>query len=364
MDTHLAPLRDWGLPLDPLLLAAGPCSAESEEQVLACAHALASCGVGFFRAGIWKPRTRPGHFEGVGARGLRWLARAKAETGLAVGTEVATPKHIEACLKHGLDVVWIGARSTPNPFLVQELAEALRGTGLAVFVKNPVSPDLELWMGAIERMLNAGLTRVGAIHRGFSNTQETRYRNRPNWKIPIELKRRLPRLPLLCDPSHICGRRERIQSVAQEAVDLLYDGLMIEVHPNPAEALSDAAQQLTPEQFRGLLASLVWKRADSLDRDFREHLEELRAEVDDLDEHLLEVVGKRMAVVRAMGELKRRQRVAVLQPGRWEEILASRVAAARGHSLSPDFTVQLFQAIHEEAIRQQEEPADTPPPGN
>jgi chorismate mutase len=355
MDHKIPSLREWGLPMEQVLLAAGPCSAESEEQVLATAHALAGCGVGFFRAGIWKPRTRPGNFEGVGARGLRWLARVKAETGMAVGTEVATPKHIEACLKYGLDVVWIGARTTPNPFLIQELAEALRGTDLAVFVKNPVSPDLDLWFGAIERMLSVGLSCVGAIHRGFSSVQQTQYRNRPNWKIPIELKRRLPKLPLLCDPSHICGNRTLIEAVAQEAVDLLYDGLMIEVHVDPDQALSDASQQLTPDQFRALLGRITWKHAESNDRTFRAHLDALRTEIDELDDHLLDLLGRRMAVVRRMGELKRQQHVAVLQPGRWEEILASRVAAGQQHTLSADFVVQLFQSVHEEAIRQQEE---------
>lgn len=362
MERTIPPLCDWGLPMTRGMIAAGPCSAESEEQVMATARALADSGISFFRAGIWKPRTRPGNFEGVGARGLRWLAQAKAETGLPIGTEVATPKHIEACLKYGLDVVWIGARSTPNPFLVQELAEALRGTDLAVFIKNPVSPDLELWAGAIERMLGVGLTCVGAIHRGFSSAQPTRYRNRPNWKIPIELKRRMPDLPLICDPSHICGVGDLIPAVAQEALDLLYDGLMIEVHPDPPQALSDATQQLTPDQFRDLLDRLVWKRAASQDRDFREQLEELRSEVDDLDEQTLELLGQRMVLVRQMGELKRQQRVAILQPDRWEKILDSRVALGRQHQLSSDFVVQLFQSVHEEAIRQQEEGADAEPP--
>jgi len=278
---------------------------------------------------------------------------------------VASPRHVEACLKAGLDVVWIGARTTPNPFLVQELAEALRDTNLVVLVKNPVSPDLELWIGAVERLLNAGLRRVGAIHRGFSSAQQSRYRNRPDWQLPLELKRRLPQLPLLCDPSHISGRRELVPAVAQEALDLLFDGLMIEVHPHPRQALSDRDQQLTPKQFRSLLTSLVWKRLASHDRDFREQLERLRAQVDDLDGQTVELLGRRMALVRQMGELKRQHQVAVFQPGRWREILASRVAAGRQCELAPDFVIQLFQAIHAEAIRQQEEngPPPDPDPG-
>jgi len=348
-------LTDWGFPVNQTFLIAGPCSAESEEQVMATARALADSGSSLFRAGLWKPRTRPGSFEGVGKIGLTWLQRVQAETGLPVCTEVATPEHVEACLEHGIDLVWIGARTTPNPFIVQELATALKGTDIPVLIKNPVSPDLPLWLGAIERMAHVGLTRLGAIHRGFSVSQEMKFRNRPNWKIPIELKRRIPEMPLLCDPSHICGQSDLIPSIAQEAMDLLYDGLMIEVHAKPSEALSDADQQLSPYEFKELISNLIFKREETDNRDFQEQMEELRARVDDLDDHLLEMLGQRMVIVREMGLLKSQNQVSVLQPHRWQEILAKRSAKGDDERLSRDFIIQVFQSIHEEAIRQQEE---------
>lgn len=347
-------IKQWGLPVDDVFLAAGPCSAESEKQVLETAHALAGRGVGFFRAGIWKPRTRPGSFEGVGLKGLGWLDRARSETGLKVGTEVAEPSHVEACLEYGVDVLWVGARTTTNPFSVQAIADALRGTDVPVFVKNPMSADIGLWIGAIERLANAGLTRLGAIHRGVSSSLEMRYRNAPAWKMPIELMRRMPEVPLICDPSHICGKANLIATVAQEAMDLLFDGLMVEVHPDPPSALSDAAQQLTPDQFVSMVGNLELPHEQSDSTVFLNRMSELREDVDELDSQMIELLGNRMEIVREMGRLKTEQNVSTLQPHRWQEIVQDRVGKGSGLDLSEDFILQLMQSIHEEAIRQQE----------
>lgn len=355
MNLSVTPLEEWGIPVHDILLSAGPCSAESEEQLLETVRGIADCGVSFIRAGIWKPRTHPGSFEGVGAMGLQWLAKARDEFGLPVGTEVATPEHVAACLKQNIDVLWIGARTTSNPFAVQALAEALKGTDIPVFVKNPVNPDVELWIGAIERLHNAGVRKIGAIHRGFSTAKKVLYRNAPHWRIPIEFRRQLPEIPMLCDPSHICGKSELIFSVAQEALDLLFDGLMIEVHINPPGALSDSGQQLTPEQFRLLIRRLKIKSEDVDSNDYRMRIKELRMEVDNIDEHLISLLGKRMEIVGEMGSLKRRNNVSVYQPHRWKEIIAGRLAMGNEHDLSEEFVFQLFQIIHEEAIRHQEE---------
>ena len=346
--------KDWGLEGDRMFLVAGPCSAESEAQVLATAGALKDAGLNFFRAGIWKPRTRPGSFEGVGLKGLGWLDRARSETGLKIGTEVAEPSHVEACLEYGLDVLWIGARTTTNPFSVQAIADALRGTDVPVFVKNPMSADVGLWMGAIERLANAGLTKLAAIHRGVSSSLEMRYRNAPAWKMPIELMRRMPDLPIICDPSHICGKAGLIAAVAQEAMDLLFDGLMVEVHPDPPSALSDAAQQLTPEQFIAMIGMLELPHEQSGSEEFQTRMSGLREEVDELDSRLLELIGRRMEVVREMGRLKAEQQVSTLQPHRWQEILDDRVRKGKELRLSTDFVLQVMQSIHEEAILQQE----------
>ncbi len=347
-------LNEWGFPIDRMFLAAGPCSAESREQVLECAKALSAGGVSFLRAGIWKPRTRPGSFEGVGLKGLAWMDQARAETGLKIGTEVAEAAHVEACLEYGLDILWVGARTSTNPFSVQAIADALRGTDIPVLVKNPMNADVGLWMGAIERLANAGLTRLGAIHRGFSSELEMRYRNVPNWKVPIELKRRMPELPMICDPSHICGKRDLIPAVAQEALDLLFDGLMLEVHPDPSVALSDAEQQFTPEQFFDLVGKLKLSHEQSDSAAFAARMSELRETVDGLDSQLLEVLSQRMNIVRKMGALKTEQNVSTFQPHRWQEIVADRIAKGTGLDLSEDFVLQLMQSIHEEAIRQQE----------
>jgi chorismate mutase len=353
MELSLTPIAEWGFPLKDIFLSAGPCSAESEKQVLAIAKDLSDSGISFMRAGLWKPRTHPGGFEGVGIEGLKWLTRAREKYNIRVGIEVASPEHVEACLEHKIDIVWIGARTTPNPFAVQALADALEGSDMPVLIKNPISPDIELWIGAIERMYGAGLRKIGVIHRGFSSSRKSMYRFAPNWKIPIELKRRLPQLPIICDPSHICGQAGLIFSIAQEAMDLLYDGLMVEVHTNPPEALSDAKQQLTPRQFKKLLDRLTFKREVSESQEFRIRLGELRQEVDGIDKNVLELLGKRMDIVREMWALKLENDVSALQPHRWEEIVQSRIAAGGNLELSENFIFQLFQAIHEEAIRQQ-----------
>ena len=347
-------LQAWGFPIDRMFLAAGPCSAESREQVLECAKALSVGGVSFLRAGIWKPRTRPGSFEGVGLKGLAWMDQARAETGMKIGTEVAEPSHVEACLEYGVDILWIGARTSTNPFSVQAIADVLSGTNIPVLVKNPMNADVGLWMGAIERLANAGITKLGAIHRGFSSELEMRYRNAPNWKAPIELKRRMPEIPMICDPSHICGKRELIPFVAQEALDLLFDGLMIEVHPDPSVALSDAEQQFTPPQFFDLVDKLNLPHEQSDSAAFTMRMRELRGNIDDLDSQMLDLLSQRMNIVRKMGELKTEQNVSTFQPHRWKEIVEDRVLKGTGLDLSEDFVLQLMQSIHEEAIRQQE----------
>jgi len=353
MTTDIIPLKGWGLPIGDFFLSAGPCSAESEKQVMETASALVGQNVSFMRAGLWKPRTHPGSFEGAGAEGLKWLQRAREETGLAIGTEVATPEHIEACLKHEVDILWIGARTTPNPFAVQELASALKGNDIPVLIKNPISPDIELWVGAVERMQNAGLKKIGVVHRGFSAAQKGLYRFAPNWKIPIEFKRRFPDIPMLSDPSHLCGNTNLIFSVAQEALNLLYDGLMIEVHINPSEALSDASQQLTPAEFKTLINRLSVKTEFSNSEEFASRINELRSQVDYTDEHLIKILGRRMEIVREIGALKRSNKVSALQPQRWHEIIANRINEGVEYHLSEDFIFQIFESIHEEAIRHQ-----------
>ena len=349
-----AKFKDWGFPVDRTFLAAGPCSAESEKQVLETAQELVGHGVGFMRAGIWKPRTRPGSFEGVGLKGLAWMDHARSEFGLKMGTEVAEPSHVEACLEYGMDILWIGARTSTNPFSVQAIADALKGSDVPILVKNPMTADIGLWIGAIERLANAGLTKLGAIHRGFSSTLEMRYRNAPNWKVPIELKRLLPDVPLICDPSHICGKAGLIHTIAQEAMDLLFDGLIVEVHPDPPNALSDAAQQLTPSQFLSMVGGLVFPHEQSDNAPFVSRMSELRDEVDGVDSQLLELMGSRMGIVREMGRLKTEQNVSTLQPHRWQQIIEDRVRRGKAVDLSEAFVLQLMQSIHEEAIRQQE----------
>ena len=347
----LQPINLPGLdPRRPLVIA-GPCSAETEEQVIETARELAAEGFKLFRAGLWKPRTKPGGFEGVGVDGIAWLQRVKRETGMYTATEVATRKHVLAALEGGIDMIWIGARTTANPFAMQEIADALRGHDIPVLVKNPVSPDLELWIGAIERIYNAGIRRIGAIHRGFTSIDKSLYRNHPMWAIPIELHRRLPRLPIFCDPSHIGGKRELIAPLSQQAMDLGFDGLIIEAHCSPDCAWSDKAQQVTPEALAYIIRNLVI-RDESITT---ESLTELRSQIDKLDDQLLELLSRRMRVSRDIGQYKKEHNMPVLQTQRYEELLARRAGQAGQMGMDREFMRTVLQAIHEESIRQQME---------
>lgn len=337
-------------PRRPLVIA-GPCSAETEEQVLDTARSLAAEGIRICRAGLWKPRTKPGGFEGVGETGIPWLQRVKRETGMYTSTEVATREHVAAALKGGVDLLWIGARTAANPFAMQEIADALRGADVPVLVKNPVSPDLELWIGAIERIYNAGIRRIGAIHRGFTSIDKSLYRNHPMWAIPIELHRRLPRLPIFCDPSHIGGKRELIAPLSQQAMDLGFDGLIIEAHCSPDCAWSDKAQQVTPEALAYIIRNLVI-RDESITT---ESLTELRSQIDKLDDQLLELLSRRMRVSRNIGQYKKEHNMPVLQTQRYEELLARRAGQAEQMGMDREFMRTVLQAIHEESIRQQME---------
>lgn len=335
-------------------IIAGPCSAETEGQVMATAQALAKQNIDLFRSGIWKPRTRPGSFEGVGKEGLKWLKRVKEETGLQVTTEVAKAEHVYEALKYGIDVLWLGARTTVNPFSVQEVADAIDGMDIPVLIKNPINPDLKLWIGAIERIYKAGIRRIGVIHRGFSFHGETIYRNVPRWQIAIELKRQFPDLMMLCDNSHICGRRDLLLPTAQEAMDLNYDGIMTEVHPRPDEAWSDAAQQITPDQFRELVDSLVLRDPTTDNAEFLHHIDDLRQQIDELDDELIQLLGRRMKLADQIGEYKKRNNIAILQTSRWNEILERTLAKSKVHNLSDDFMAVVLRAIHQESIDHQE----------
>jgi chorismate mutase len=333
------------------VVIAGPCSAETKEQVLNTAKALASREIKIFRAGVWKPRTKPGGFEGVGSIGLQWLKRVKEETGMYVTTEVATRDHVFEALKAGIDYLWIGARTVTNPFAMQEVADALCGVDIPVFIKNPVNPDLELWIGAIERIYGAGLRRIGVIHRGFSSYDKKMYRNLPLWHIPIELHRRYPNLPIICDPSHIGGKRELIAPLCQQAMDLNFDGLIIESHCNPDEALSDALQQITPDVLDYVLNLLVIRDAQQT----TENLTELRHQIDRVDEGLLELLAKRMRISREIGIYKKEHNMPILQTPRYDEILEKRTKTGISMDLNPDFVKTILSEIHEESVRQQME---------
>ncbi len=335
------------------LLIAGPCSAETEEQVLQTARELAPQGIDLYRAGIWKPRTRPGEFEGIGTPGLAWLRRVKEETGLRTTTEVANTQHVFEALKYGIDVLWLGARTTVNPFSVQEVADALKGVDIPVLIKNPVNPDLKLWIGAIERIYKAGIRRIAVIHRGFSHHGETRYRNVPRWQIAIELKRHFPDLPIICDNSHICGRRDILQEVAQQALDLNYDGLMTEVHPTPDQAWSDAAQQITPAQYGEMKAQLYFRRSGAEDPAFLQNIDHLRHQIDDIDEEIFQLLAHRMKLAQGIGEYKKRNNIAIVQPSRWNEIVEKATAKGRTQGLSDEFVEMILRAIHQESIQQQ-----------
>ena len=335
-------------PLRPLVIA-GPCSAETEEQVMETARALAAEGFHIYRAGLWKPRTKPGGFEGVGTAGIAWLQRVKRETGMYTATEVATREHVAAALKGGIDLLWIGARTAANPFAMQEIADALRGVDVPVLVKNPVSPDLELWIGAIERIYNAGIRRIGAIHRGFSSIDKNLYRNHPLWAVPIELHRRIPALPIFCDPSHIGGKRELIAPLSQQAMDLGFDGLIIESHCMPDCAWSDKAQQVTPDALAYITRNLVIRDQTIT----TESLTELRSQIDKLDDELLELLTRRMRVSRDIGQYKKEHNMTIVQTNRYNEILDKRGAQAALCGMSADFAAQIFEHIHEESVRQQ-----------
>ncbi len=336
------------------LVIAGPCSAETESQVLETARGMKEAGVKIFRAGIWKPRTRPGGFEGVGAIGLKWLQKAKAEYGLMMAIEVANPAHVKLALEHDIDVLWIGARTTVNPFMVQEIADALKGHDKIVLVKNPVNPDLALWLGGIERIHNAGIKKIGAVHRGFSTYEKTKYRNNPEWQLAIELQNKLPDLPLICDPSHITGKRSMIAETSQQALDLNYDGLMIESHPMPDDAWSDAAQQVTPQNLTEILRGLIVRNPMDDSDFFVRELSKLRSQIDEFDSKIIEVLGKRMKIADKIGALKKERNVAVLQPKRWREVLDRMTSEGSELNLSTDFIHRLFHAIHQESITHQQ----------
>ena len=356
LNLKLEPLSTWVKTKNEPLLIAGPCSAETEDQLMATAHLLAKTGkVSVLRAGIWKPRTRPGEFEGIGSIGLTWLKRAKEETGLPTAVEVANAKHVEEALAAGVDILWVGARSTVNPFTVQEIADALKGVDIPVMVKNPVNPDLQLWIGALERFNNAGITKLAAIHRGFSSFEKTAFRNEPMWELAIQLKTLCPELPIINDPSHICGNRELIQYVAQKALDLDMQGLMIESHLDPSVAWTDAKQQLTPAALSELMELLTLRKPESKDKEFTDKLADLRTSIDKIDDQIIQKIAERMQVVQKIGEFKRDNGVTILQVNRWDQIMNKRSAFAKALKLDLNFTGKLLELIHSESIRKQTE---------
>lgn len=337
------------------IIIAGPCSAESETQVLETARAIKQLGlVDIFRAGIWKPRTNPGGFEGVGSIGLQWLLKARAETGLALAIEVGNSKHVEEALKLHIDYLWVGARTTANPFSVQNLAEALQGTQTKIFIKNPVNADIKLWIGAVERMKHAGLKDIMLIHRGFTQYGNTQYRNVPMWQIPIEMKRLFPELPMICDPSHICGNRVSLLNIAQKAVDLDYEGVMIESHINPDLALTDSFQQITPAVLGNLLSSIVWKKQNSDEIKYNEQIEHLRNQINYLDEELMHLIANRMTLVKEIGDLKKFNKITVLQSERYNHLLQKALQKGEEIGLSEQFVKTLIEALHIESINKQE----------
>jgi chorismate mutase len=351
---NITPLSKWLPNLKRPLVIAGPCSAESEEQVMEVARKVVQIeDVRIFRAGIWKPRTRPNSFEGVGEEGLPWLQNVKKETGLLTAVEVANAKHAELALKYGVDILWIGARTTVNPFSVQEIADFLKGTNVPVMIKNPLNVDLALWIGALERIHGAGITKLAAIHRGFSTHEQSKFRNEPMWKIPLELKRRYPDLPMICDPSHITGRRDLIAEVSQKAMDVDMDGLMIESHTKPECALSDAAQQVTPDELHRIIENLKLRTEYSADRNFEAELDGLRGKIDRLDKELIDVLANRMKVVESIGELKRDNQVTAFQLHRMDKMMKEREHAAKQLGLSAEYVQELFNIIHDESVKVQ-----------
>ena len=336
------------------LIISGPCSAETEEQVIETAERLAKTGkVDMLRAGIWKPRTKPGMFEGIGAKGLPWLQKAKKLTGLPTTVEVATGKQVEDALTFDVDVLWIGARTTVNPFSVQEVADALRGVDVPVLIKNPINPDLELWQGAVERVARAGIKQIGLIHRGFSSYGNTEFRNAPMWHLAIEMKRRMPGVPIINDPSHICGRRDILQATAQKAIDLDFDGLMIESHIDPDNAWSDAKQQITPERLAEMLSAISWSKEDVSSESYHAALDKLREQINHIDDELMQLISQRMSIAEKIGEYKRNNNVTILQSTRWNEVLDKALMKAGKVGLSEEFIVRYMDAIHMESINRQ-----------
>ena len=336
------------------LIISGPCSAETEEQVIETATRLANTGrVDVLRAGIWKPRTRPGSFEGIGAKGLPWLQQAKKITGLPTAVEVATGKQVENALHFDVDILWIGARTTVNPFSVQDVADALKGVKVPVLIKNPINPDLELWTGAVERVAKAGIEQVGLIHRGFSSYGNTEYRNAPMWHLAIEMKRRNPDMLLINDPSHICGRRDILLEVAQQAIDLDFDGLMIESHIDPDNAWSDAKQQITPEQLTAMLDQMIWRKEDINSEEYHSVLERMRQQINQLDDELMQLLGQRMKIAETIGNYKKENNITILQTKRWNEILERAAKKGERFGLSKEFIVKYFDAVHMESITHQ-----------
>jgi len=355
LEFNIEPMASWAPKSDLPLLIAGPCSAESEEQVLATAKLIEKDHRAMvYRAGLWKPRTRPGSFEGVGYKGLDWLIKVKEETRLLVATEVARGEHVKLAIDAGIDILWVGARTTVNPFSVQEIADALEGHDVPVLVKNPINPDLQLWIGALERINRAGITKLGAIHRGFSPISGSIYRNDPTWKLPVELQRLIPELPIICDPSHIGGSRELIEPISQKAFDLQMAGLMIETHINPEVALSDAKQQVTPAKLTEILDDIIWRHPDAGDKEFSQSLESLRSDIDALDTKLIDVLSDRMKLVDDIAVLKKKSDVTILQVSRYQEMLETRLHQAEQKGMNQEFIKLIFEQIHQNSIRRQE----------
>ena len=354
---EIIPLYDWGMFTEPRpSVVAGPCSAESEEQVMETAKGLKEMGINVFRAGVWKPRTHPGCFEGVGVEGLEWLQRVKQEYGLKISTEVASEKHVAECIRYGVDLVWLGARTTTNPFLVQEIADALKGTDIPVLVKNPVNADLDLWIGALERLNRAGIKKLGVILRGFSTFDKIKYRNDPQWQVAIEFRSRYPEIPFFVDPSHLGGHKDYILEISQRSLDLGFEGLMIESHCNPTVALSDAKQQLTPDQLSDLLYhQIVVREKDSDAPEWKENIDQLRAKIDVIDENILYALGTRMNVSRQIGEYKKENNIAILQTSRWDKVLSKVVEKGNNYGLTANFLKDVFTAIHEASVEVQNE---------
>lgn len=348
----IRPFNYLGESMQRPIIIAGPCSAESEEQVMDTARELAALGIKIYRAGIWKPRTRPNAFEGIGSEGLTWLRRVKEETGMLTATEVANVKHVYEALKNGIDILWVGARTSANPFAVQDIADALRGVDIPIMVKNPVNPDVDLWIGAFERLYNSGIKKLIAIHRGFSSYDTTLFRNDPQWQVPIELRRRIPELKIITDPSHICGNRHLLFDISQKAMDLNFDGLIIETHINPDKALSDSKQQITPAALGDMLKKIILREPDQNGAS-QMTLAELREQIDKLDDKVIQIFEKRMKIVEDIGRFKKQQNITILQTKRWDDILRQRISLGTRKGLSEEFISKVFQAIHQESINHQ-----------